>query len=124
MPIFGNAGSNRWAALAAGLVLLAASLAGPRVANAQSAPACALAAADRAWIDGSLEAWRAASRDDLRLGDLALPWVVFFDGACVWHVNPDLARLAAIAPGAKLVETTVAFGGRPVAARGLPHAGS
>ena len=52
---------------------------------------CVLADADRAWIAELTERWRAVSRDALEESPLPLPWTVFFNDSCTWHLKPGAA---------------------------------
>jgi hypothetical protein len=53
-------------------------------ASAQPAASCALAAADRAWIDDLLVMWRGVAREELRVEPDPLPLMLFFDQQCAW----------------------------------------
>jgi len=100
--------------LAAGLPLPAGSAPSP----------CTLAAEDRAWLQGALDAWEAARRDALRLPPGPLPWLVLFDARCVWHVGPDPSAPAPRADGAPASEARLTHAGAAVPVRGLAHGGS
>jgi len=74
-----------------GLTALAAALAlGARTAAQEGAPApaCAMSAADRAWIERALEAWRFTSREITGIGSVPDFRAIFFDAGCVL-TSPD-----------------------------------
>lgn len=50
-----------------------------------------------AWMRGTLKQWQQTAVHELRLADVSLPWVIFFDAKCSWNVNasqPELDGLA------------------------------
>ncbi|HEX8393079.1 MAG TPA: hypothetical protein VF665_12115 [Longimicrobium sp.] len=94
--------------------LLAAALACPSLLRAQS---CTLAPADRAWIQSALDGWQHASGESLRQGARPLPWIVLFDTACAWHLNP------AADAGLAATSETFRFDGNDVPVRSLVHQG-
>jgi hypothetical protein len=53
-------------------------------ASAQPVTACALAPADRAWIDDLLVMWHGVAREELRVEPEPLPRMLFFDQQCAW----------------------------------------
>jgi hypothetical protein len=76
-----------WSAPSRALAL-AAALALGTPATAQegaraSAPACSMSAADRAWIERALEAWRFTSREITGIGSVPNFQAIFFDASCV-----------------------------------------
>jgi hypothetical protein len=50
---------------------------------------CALSTADRTWLEEALRGWERVSRQSLRRTPEPYPWLVLFDRACAWHINPD-----------------------------------
>ncbi|HEX6041048.1 hypothetical protein [Longimicrobium sp.] len=73
---------------------------------------------------GALEDWEVASRDDLRLPPAPLPWMVFMDSACVWHVAPDARGDAELAATLSPAGAPLRFAGADVQVRGVAHDGS
>lgn len=65
------------------LVTLAAFLAASACASVPAPPRCVLPAADRAWVDRALEAWRFASREITGIGPVPNVQVVIFSTDCV-----------------------------------------
>jgi len=82
---------------------------------------CSLTDANTRWIQKALDGWRQVSRDFLRLNPKPLPWIVLFDEACTWHLNPEPTFLPS---GAKQVETSLSFAGQPVPVHALSHSGT
>jgi hypothetical protein len=70
--------------LLAAILLASAALASPAAAQPSR---CMPQESDGAWIQGAVESWTAARRDDLRLGSAELPWIVLFDASCTWQIN-------------------------------------
>jgi hypothetical protein len=110
--------SFRRAGMAAALVLSTCT-----AAPLMAAP-CTLDDGARAWIQSALDDWDVASREFLRLEPAPLPWMVFIDTACVWHVAPDAdgdaALAAALAPAGaplRVLDYTVEL-------RGVAHTGT
>ena len=102
------------------LALAALALIGVRpMAQPAAVPPCRLAAADVAWIQRALDGWEQVSREFLLTDPTPLPWIVLYDQACVWHLNPD-GNMA----GARVVETSLTFAGRSVPVRAASHAGT
>jgi hypothetical protein len=56
--------------------------------GALAAEPCRLSEGDAEWIQSAIRSWDAVSRDALLLPPSALPWIVFFDDRCTWHINP------------------------------------
>ena len=84
------------------------------------APACALPAAERQWIQRALNGWIRARDELLRIPPSELPWMVFFNGECAWHLAPgqsfDGRRLPA--------DAAPSFAGRPVPVAAVSHGGT
>jgi hypothetical protein len=100
--------------------LTAMSLLGVRPA-AQPTPAapCRFPDGEVAWLQRALEGWEQVSRA-LRLHDPApLPWILLYDAACVWHLNPE-----STVAGGRVVDTPLTFAGRAVAVRAVAHSGT
>jgi hypothetical protein len=102
------------------IVVAIVTLLGGRPAG-QPAPAapCTFPDADVAWIQRALDGWEQVSREFLRTDPNPLPWIVLYDTACVWHLNPDSSIT-----GARVVETTLTFAGRMVPVRAIGHSGT
>jgi hypothetical protein len=49
---------------------------------------CRLSSADRAWMIRTIDVWERTSTSELKLPGAPLPWMVFFDAGCAWHVRP------------------------------------
>jgi hypothetical protein len=93
-------------------------------AAAQAAPEqCELGASNRAAVEGMLAAWQRASRSALRARTGSLPWIVFFDETCVWHVNPAPGASTAIPQDAETLGTSVTVDRRKVRVVGFRHGG-
>jgi hypothetical protein len=60
------------------------------------------------WIQVVLDSWRDACRSDLRVAQGSLPWMIFYDEAHAWHINPERRLLRA----PKKLSRTVRFSGR------------
>jgi hypothetical protein len=87
------------------------------------AGACTLDDADREWIQGALDDWDHASREILRLEARPLPWMVFIDTACVWHVAPDARGDAELAATLAPAGAPLRFQGGTAEVRGVAHGG-
>lgn len=83
---------------------------------------CALSGPDLDWARGLLEIWSVTTREILDLERRALPWIVIFDSACVWHIDPELDTRAALAEADPLA-TDLAFDGRAVPVYARRHGG-
>jgi hypothetical protein len=70
-------------ALALAATLAVSTRATAQVGAPASAPACSLSAADRAWIERALEAWRFTSREITGIGSVPNFQGIFFDAGCV-----------------------------------------
>jgi hypothetical protein len=81
--VAGHAWSVLRRALALAATLATGSLATAQEAAPASAPACSMSAADRAWIERALEAWRFTSREITGIGGVPNSQAVFFDAGCV-----------------------------------------
>jgi hypothetical protein len=75
---------------------------------------CKLEAADGAWVQTALNQWDEAAAL-LGRGVAELPWAIFYDENCVWHLNPGKGRHGA----AQDVRFT--FNGRPVPVKASPY---
>ena len=91
-----------------------AAAASPRPADATS---CDLAEADKLWIQQALDLWAITRKELLHLPDAPIPWTVFFDRRCAYHLNAD----ATVLPGALPLETALSFAGRPLTVHGRRH---
>lgn len=114
-------GRFRRAAVAALLAMLAAV---PLRADVRPVAGCALDDAGRAWMQAALDDWEMVSRDLLPLEARPLPWMVFIDTACAWHVGADAAGDAALAGTLAPAGAALRFGGAQVEVRGVAHTGS
>jgi hypothetical protein len=85
---------------------------------------CTLDDAGRAWIQGALDDWDVASRELLRLPLAPLPWMVFIDTACVWHVAADARGDAGLAATLSLAGAPLRFAGGEAEVRGVAHTGT
>jgi hypothetical protein len=84
-----------------------------------TASPCTFPDADVAWIQRALDGWEKVSREFLRTDPTPLPWIVLFDAACVWHLNPE-SNIS----GARVVDTALMFAGRAVPVRAVTHIGT
>lgn len=105
-------------------VVSSAALALSLLGAAPAAHACTLDDATRAWMQGALEDWDVASREYLRLPPAPLPWMVFIDTACAWHVAPDARGDAELAATLAPAGAPLRFAGADVEVRGVSHAGT
>lgn len=80
---------------------------------------CSFPASEVAWLQRALNGWEQVSREALRTDPSPLPWIVLYDAACVWHLNPETSPAAARPPLA-----TLTFANAPVTIRSLPHTGT
>jgi hypothetical protein len=85
------------------LLVSVAPLAGARSASPQ------LDAPTRAWMQEVITRWEQICRRELRISPEPLPWIVFYDEAFAWHMNPDAAEL----PAHELAAFLFTFAGRP-----------
>lgn len=85
--------------------------------------ACTLGGAEREWIQGALDDWDQASREILRLEAKPLPWMVFIDTACAWHVAPDARGDAELAATLAPAGAPLRFQGGTAEVRGVAHGG-
>jgi hypothetical protein len=70
-------------------------------------------AATHTWIAEALDSWTRLVRTDLRLETRPVPWIVAFDAACVWHVNPDQTASPPMAPAGARQPLPLRDGVRP-----------
>jgi hypothetical protein len=82
--------------------------------------ACAPDAATAQWIQRAIGAWETISVDALRLAREPMPWMVFFDDTCAWHVGFEAARLDS---GAVPVSAGLSWNGAPIEVRAVAHRG-
>jgi hypothetical protein len=80
---------------------------------------CALSPASHQWIQRALTGWSVIESDLLKLEHRALPWMIFYDSKCAWHVSPDRSNFA----GAVTVPRPVRFRGKPIRIVATPHEG-
>ncbi|HST62558.1 MAG TPA: hypothetical protein VLK84_27890 [Longimicrobium sp.] len=85
---------------------------------------CTLDDAGRAWIQSALDDWDVASREFLQLAPAPLPWMVFIDTACVWHVAADARGDAELAATLTPAAAPLRFADAAVEVRGVAHAGT
>lgn len=52
---------------------------------------CLLEKNERNWINDSLSTWKRVRSEQLKLRSAPTPWLLLFDGRCVFHINPDRA---------------------------------
>ena len=71
------------------LALASALLLGAAPARARAAAPCAMAVADRGWIEASIAHWRIAERDLLKLPPQPLPTIVVVDARCTYTARPE-----------------------------------
>ncbi|HLM66407.1 MAG TPA: hypothetical protein VK358_02720 [Longimicrobium sp.] len=88
-----------------------------------AAQPCSMDDAGRAWIQSALDDWDVASREFLELEAAPLPWMVFIDTACVWHVAADARGDAALAATLAPAGAPLRFAGGAVEVRGVAHGG-
>lgn len=105
--------------------VIAAGLVAPAAASGRTPrPACTLSSKDRRWMEETVSAWRKTRRDELRLPDAPLPWLVFFDSTCTWHVTTHRAALDALVPASAVARTTLWLGGARATVAGVAHGDS
>jgi hypothetical protein len=80
---------------------------------------CTFPEADVAWIQRALDGWEQVSRKFLLTDPHPLPWIVLYDPGCVWHLNAE-GNIA----GARVVDTSLTFAGRPIPVRAASHTGT
>ncbi len=93
--------------------------AGVRGAQPPADGPCSFPVAEIAWLQRALHGWEQVSRESLSTDPSPLPWVVLYDAACVWHLNPEASPAAARPPQAVLT-----FANAPVNIGSLPHNGT
>jgi hypothetical protein len=102
------------------LFAIAVLLALASVKGRANTPACNMGAADAGWIQQALDGWALVSAEFLRLETRPLPWVVFFDMSCVWHISsgqtPEFVG--------RTLSTPLTFDGKPLSVRGAAHDGT
>ena len=103
------------------VVLVAVALVVAAVAD-ESLPrrSCQLSEENRRFLQDALDGWERVSRDFLELDPNPLPLTVVFDGACVWHLEPD----EDVADGFVSVELSLTFTGVSVRAQVKSHNGA
>ncbi|CAN5306045.1 hypothetical protein BH11PSE2_BH11PSE2_08470 [soil metagenome] len=115
------------AIIAAAILTLGLAAPPPASRPPAGAPACAMAAADSAWIAQALAAWEVVRRDSLKLAPAPRPTIVVFDAACrylaapgerlVWQAAPHTGQVTL--PDGKIIPAMVtsfaaqADGGKP-----------
>jgi hypothetical protein len=104
-----------FAVAAATALTIGASAAQP----AKDGAPCTFPATEIDWLQRALNSWEQVSRDDLGMPPTTLPWIVLYDASCVWHLSPEPTPTIESRP----IDTTLAFGGRPVPVRALTHGG-
>lgn len=85
----------------------------------EAVAACAMPAADEAWVQRALDGWRWVLDEALAI-DPRLPWMVLFDATCTWQLGVPDGVPAAGQP----VASALVFAGRPVALRSERHGGT
>lgn len=91
------AAARPWNALPVALALASVLAFGAQGSTQGGAPAssCSMSAADRAWIERALEAWRFASREITGIGSVTSSRAIFFDAGCVLTSADALASPSA-----------------------------
>ncbi len=89
-----------------------------------SAAPCTLDDEGRTWIQDALDDWDLASREFLRLEPAPLPWMVFIDTACVWHVAADARGDAGLAATLQPAGAPLRFAEGTMDVRGVAHGGT
>jgi hypothetical protein len=93
--------------------------AGAAQAPPDAAP-CTFPSAEVEWLQSALNGWEKASREFLGTDPTPLPWIVLFDAACVWHLNPDPPPEFDARP----VQTGLTVAGATVPVRAVSHRGT
>jgi hypothetical protein len=81
---------------------------------------CALPAESQAWMQRMLNGWSVIESDLLALEPRPLPWMIFFDSRCAWHVSPDRKLLTA----ARRVSPQLRYRGNRVDVLAVAHGGT
>jgi hypothetical protein len=83
--------------------------------------ACEFKDADVRWLQRALDGWEMVRGEFLKVEARPLPWIVLYDAACSWDLNPADPPLT---PGARMLATSLTFAGEPVAVRAAAHRGT
>jgi hypothetical protein len=79
---------------------------------------CTPSTADRLWMQETLDQWDRTSARYLLRERPSVPWIVYFDAACVYHLAAPRAP-----EGAHELAATFTFHGAPLRAWAMPHGG-
>lgn len=52
-----------------------------------------------AWMRTAIAGWEHVRRQDLRVEEAPLPWIIFFDASCAWHMNPQAPTMYGVPHG-------------------------
>lgn len=91
----------------------------PEAGNTAAAP-CPLGAEESGWLRRILDAWSRVTGEILHVSPEPLPWIVTFDGSCLWY----LASPPGVGGSAEPVDTALVFEGKPVPALAESHDGT
>jgi hypothetical protein len=81
---------------------------------------CELKPDEAKWLEGTMNAWNAVRKNELKLPASDLPWSVLFDEKCVHNINPD-TRQFSNREGTRQVARTMA--GEPLRIESSSHSG-
>lgn len=109
------------APLAALLLLTASCATTPKVIEAGPEAACAPVDSDLAFLQATVALWEFASHRYFPLKDRPLPWTVFFDERCAYHLNADPLSDPALTRCGTF--GLVRFRGEELPLRARPHEG-
>ena len=86
----------------------------------QTGKACVPSGETRAWMQRALDGWEVARDEVLRFEARPLPWMIFFDESCAWHVEPDQGHPA----GGMAIRAPLSFGSGTVRVVAEAHGGN
>lgn len=84
-----------------------------------SSNGCSLSIEDERWMQAALDNWELATDDVLRLSQEPLPWIIYFDKSCVWHLAPEENNI----PDTEAHDSLLHYRGEPVPMRSEDHHG-
>ena len=54
---------------------------------------CVMERANASWMRTALDNWESVRRQDLHVDEAPLPWIIFFDASCAWHLTPQMPAM-------------------------------
>jgi hypothetical protein len=92
----------------------------PAAAPSASPATCRFPDSEVSWLQRALDGWDQVSREFLATEPAELPWIVLFDGSCVWHLAGEAPTWIQAQP----IATDLTFRGAAVPVRAQTHDGT